>query len=246
MPFTYRLAGSMAALVLALSSSPGLSQGTGQGSKPKQPAPQGQQAQSPNGGPVIVQLKPEPVQPDWTKVCEKNEGTKTGICYTTRDFVTDKGQRILAVDVYDAKGKKAQKTVRLLTPLGLLVPPGVRITVGKGRPVGGRYTSCLPHGCFAEASVKESFVATLKKGTTLNVSARNQAGTVVTFALPTDGFGKAFDGPPVDPKVMVEQQKKMQEELQKRAEELRGRLMSDARDGTQSSAASHAQTQTNN
>jgi invasion protein IalB len=246
MPFTSRLTGSMAALVLVLSSSPGLSQGTGQGSKPKQPAPQSQQAQPPNSGPVIVQLKPEPAQPDWAKVCEKNEGTKTEVCYTTRDFVTDKGQRIFAAAVYDAKGKKAQKTVRLLTPLGLLVPPGVRLTVDKGQPVSGRFTSCLPHGCFAEASVKDSFVAALKKGTTLNVSTRNQAGTVVTFAVPTDGFGKAFDGPPLDRQVLAEQQKKMQEELQKRAEELRSRLLSNARNGTQSSAASHAQTQTNN
>ncbi len=117
MPFTSRLAGSVVALVLALSSSPSLSQGAGQGSKPMQPAPQSQQAQPTNGGPVIVQLKPEPAQPDWTKVCEKNEGSKTEVCYTTRDFVTDKGQRIFAVAVYDAKGKKAHKTVRLLTPL---------------------------------------------------------------------------------------------------------------------------------
>ncbi len=90
--------------------------------------------------------------------------------------------------------------------------------------------------------MKDSFVAALKKGTTLNVSARNQAGTVVTFAVPADGFGKAFDGPPLDPQVLVEQQRKMQEELQKRAEELRGRLQSNARNGTQSSAAGQAQT----
>jgi invasion protein IalB len=236
MPFTSRRTGSMAALVLALSSSPGLSQGAGQGSKPKQPAPESQQAQSPNGRPVIVQLKPEPAQPDWTKVCEKIEGSETEICYTTRDFVTDKGQRIFAVAVYDAKGKKAQKTVRLLTPLGLLVPPGVRIAVDKGRPVGGRYMSCLPHGCFAEASVKNSFVAALKKGTTLNVSARNQAGTVVTFAIPAVGFGKVFDGPPLDPQALVEQQRKMQEELQKRADELRKRLTSNLGKPAQASA----------
>ena len=108
MPFISRLAGSVTALVLALSSSPGLSQGTGQGSKPKQPAPQGQQAQPPNSGPVIVQLKPEPAQPDWTKVCEKNERAKTEICYTTRDFVTDKGQRIFAVAVYDARQESSK------------------------------------------------------------------------------------------------------------------------------------------
>jgi len=42
--------------------------------------------------------------------------------------------------------------------------------------------------------------------------------------VPLAGFGKAFDGPPIDPKVLEEQQKKLQAELQKRAEEERKRL----------------------
>jgi hypothetical protein len=46
----------------------------------------------------------------------------------------------------------------------------------------------------------------------------------VTFAVPLVGFGKAFDGPPIDPKVLEEQQKKLQEELQKRSEDMRQRL----------------------
>ena len=47
-------------------------------------------------------------------------------------------------------------------------------------------------------------------------------------SLPATGFSKAYDGPPVDPKVLEEQQKKLQEELQKRSDELRKRLESNA------------------
>jgi hypothetical protein len=63
------------------------------------------------------------------------------------------------------------------------------------------------------------------------VSVRNQAGREVTFAVPATGFGKAFDGPPIDPKVLEEQQKKLQEELEKRSDELRKRLESNAAGG---------------
>jgi invasion protein IalB len=246
MPFSSRLAGSVIALALVFSPLPGVAQASGQGPKAKQPASKAQQAQPQNGAPVLVQLKPEPSQPDWTKVCGKDNGAKTEVCYTTRDFVTDKGQRIVAVAAYDAKGKKAQKTLRILTPLGFLVPPGLRITVDKGKPVAGRYATCLPHGCFAEATVKDDFVAALKKGATLNVSARNQAGAVVTFAVPTDGFAKAFDGPPIDPQVLAEQQKKMQEDLQNRSEELRKRLMSNAGNPAQAPAGRRAEPEPNN
>jgi invasion protein IalB len=230
MPIAFRLPGAVIAAMLALSPLPGLAQTSGQAPKPKQPAtkeqpaPKNQQAQPPAAAPVVVQLKASPAQPEWTKVCAKDERANAEICYTTRDFVTDKGQRVLAMALYDVKAKNAQKTLRILMPLGLLVPPGIRIAAEKSQPLAGRYSSCFPHGCFAEAAVKDDLVAALKKGTALNVSARNQAGKVVTFAIPTDGFGKAFDGPPVDPQVLAEQQKKIQEELQKQAGEQRGRM----------------------
>ncbi|NIX77558.1 invasion associated locus B family protein [Microvirga terricola] len=184
-----------------------------------------QPGQAPQGtGPMIVQVKPEPSQPEWTKVCGKDPGTNSEICYTTRDFVSDQGQPVLAVALYDVKGQQAQKIVRFLMPLGLLLQPGIRFTVDQGQPTPGRYAVCFPNGCFAEAQVKDDFVAALKKGTSLNVSVQNQAGREVTFAVPAAGFGKAFDGAPIDPKVLEEQQKKLQEELEKKSEELRKQL----------------------
>ena len=190
---------------------------------PGQPAQQGQA-----GGPTVVQVKPEPSQTDWTKVCGKDQASNAEICYTTRDFVSDQGQPVLAVAVYDIKAAQSQKIVRFLMPLGLLVQPGIRFAVDQGQPTPGRYAICFPNGCFAEAQVKDDFIAAFKKGNLLNVSVQNQAGREVTFAVPAVGFGKAFDGPAIDPKVLEEQQKKLQEELQKRSEELRKRLESNA------------------
>ena len=53
----------------------------------------------------------------------------------------------------------------------------------------------------------------------------------MTFAVPAAGFGKAFDGAPIDPKVLEEQQKKLQAELEKRSDEMRKRLESTANPG---------------
>ena len=170
-------------------------------------------------------MKPEPSQADWTKVCGKDQAQNTEVCYTTRDFVSDQGQPVLAVAVYDAKGAQSQKIVRFLMPLGLLLQPGVRFAVDQGQPTPGRYAICFPNGCFAEApGLKDDVVNAMKKGTMLNVSVQNQAQREVTFAVPLAGFGKAFDGPPIDPKVLEDQQKKLQEELQKRSDEMRQRL----------------------
>jgi invasion protein IalB len=129
------------------------------------------------------------------------------------------------VAVYDAKGAQAQKIIRFLMPLGLLIQPGIRFAVDQGQATAGRYAICFPNGCFAEATgLKDDVINLMKKGTTLNVSVQNQASREVTFAVPLAGFGKAFDGPPIDPKVLQEQQQKLQEEMQKRSDEMRQRL----------------------
>ncbi|MBA1156994.1 invasion associated locus B family protein [Microvirga mediterraneensis] len=195
--------------------------------RPAAPAQQPAQggAQQQNAGPTVVQVKAEPSQPEWTKVCGKDQNTNTEICYTTRDFVSDQGQPVLALAVYDVKGQQPQKVVRFVMPLGLLLQPGLRFAVDQGQAIAGRYVMCLPNGCFAEAQVKDDFIAAIKKGSNLNVSVQNQMGRELTFAVPAAGFGKAFDGPPIDPKVLEEQQKKLQEELQKKSEEMRQRML---------------------
>ncbi|PSC06333.1 invasion-associated locus B family protein [Alsobacter soli] len=189
---------------------------------PAQPAaPQGQQ-QAPQG-PTVVQVKPEPSQSDWVKVCGKDPQAGKEICYTTRDFVSDQGQPVLAVAVYDVKGDP-NKIVRFLMPLGLLLQPGIRYSADTGAAQAGKYAICFPNGCFAEGPVKEDVVNSFKKATNLNISVQNQFTREVTFQVPMAGFGKAYDGPPIDPAVLEQQQKQLQEQMQKQAEEMRKKL----------------------
>ncbi|MDF2972017.1 MAG: invasion protein [Microvirga sp.] len=196
-------------------------------------------AQGQQQGPTVVQVKAEPSQPDWTKVCGKDPASNAEICYTTRDFVSDQGHPVMAVAVYEQKGsQQTQRVVRFLLPLQLMLQPGIRFAVDQGQPTPGRYALCFPNGCFAEAiRLKDDLIAAMKKGTNLNVSVQNAAAREVTFAVPLAGFGKAFDGPAIDPKVLEEQQKKLQEELEKRSDELRKRLQSSSGSGTTTAAA---------
>ncbi len=168
----------------------------------------------------------QPTQADWTKVCGKDQTANKEICYTTRDFGQAADQPpVLAVAIYDVKGDD-QRIVRLLLPVGLLLRPGFRFSIDKGAAIEGNYEICFPNGCFAESKVKGPQIDALKKGTVLNVNVKNQVSNDVVFAIPLAGFGKAFDGPAIDPKVLEDQQKALQAELQKRAEDERKRLES--------------------
>ncbi len=184
-----------------------------------QPAPA---AQPPAAAANRVELKPS--QPEWTKVCGKDPQAGKEICYTTRDFGQAADQPpVLAVAVYDVKGD-AQRIVRLLLPVGLLLRPGFRFSIDRGAALEGTYEICFPNGCFAESRLDAKQLEVLKRGSALNINVKNQANAEVVFAVPLEGFGKAFDGPAVDPKVLEDQQKALQAELQKRAEDERRRL----------------------
>ncbi|MCI0467157.1 MAG: invasion associated locus B family protein [Beijerinckiaceae bacterium] len=191
---------------------------------PAQPAPaQGAPAQPQQPqGPVKVDLVP--TQNDWTKVCGRDQAANKDICYTTRDFSAQAGQPpVLALAVYDVKGEDT-RIIRLLVPVGLMLRPGFRFMIDKGETQAGGFEICFPNGCFAEAKVNGATIDQTKKGTTLSVAVKNQVNNEITFVIPLAGFGKAFDGPAIDPKVLEAQQKQLQEELQKRAEEERKRL----------------------
>ena len=173
-------------------------------------------------GPQKVELVGS--QPEWTKVCGKNPDTNKKVCYTTRDFGQQAGEPpVLAVAVYDVEGED-KRQVRILMPLALLLKPGFRMAIDNGAALDGKFAICFPNGCFAEAEVAGAVVANMKKGTTLNVAVRNQVNNEITFTLPLKDFAKGFDGAPIDPKVLEEQQRLLQLELQKKADEERKAL----------------------
>ena len=188
----------------------------------QQPAQQQPAAPAQPAGSGRIELKP--TQTEWTKVCGKDQAANKEICYTTRDFGQEADQQpVLAVAVYDVKGDE-QRIVRLLLPVGLLLKPGFRFSLDKGATLEGTYEICFPNGCFAESKISKAQLDTMKKASVMNIVVKNQANNEVVFVVPMTDFGKAFDGPAIDPKLLEQQQKQLQDELQKRAEDERKRL----------------------
>jgi hypothetical protein len=95
----------------------------------------------------------------------------------------------------------------------------------------GRYIVCLPNGCMADFDVTPDFVGKLKKGKELVLQGINLPGQAATYMLPLTDFAKANEGPPTDPKKFEEDQKKLQDELQKKAEDARKRLQASPPEG---------------
>jgi invasion protein IalB len=185
-------------------------------------------AQAPAAGAPAAQPQEQQVQliyAPWTKFCLKGqEANAKQVCFTGKDGRIESGQPVIAAVIIEPEGEP-KKILRVTLPLGMQLVHGTRVIVDSNAPQQSPYVICFQNGCMSDYEATPELIANLKKGQNLVVQAINSNGAPLTLPLPLAGeFAKAYDGPPTDPKVFEENQKKLQEELQKRAEEQRKKL----------------------
>ena len=212
-----------------------LAQTAPKGPAPKAKAPPAAQPQ-PKAAPAAPaeQQAAAPAEPQlifspWTKFCLKGQeaGAKQ-VCFTGKDGRVESGMPVVAAVLIEPEGEN-KKILRVTLPLGMSIQPGTRVIVDTGQPMTGPYVICFQNGCMADYEASGELVGKLKKGQGLVVQGINGSGQPISLVLPLNDFAKAYDGPPTDPQVFEAQQKKLQDELQKRAEDARKRLEGQAK-----------------
>jgi invasion protein IalB len=192
---------------------------------PAQPQAPPQQAQAPAGD------QPQLIFSPWVKLCNKDADPKAKrICVTVKDGRVESGLLVVSVAIIEMDGE-AKKLLRMSLPYGVALQHGTRLIVDQGTPATSPFVTCLPPvvppgGCIADYEASTDLINRMKKSTVLTVQAIHMNGQAMSPQLDMKDFAKAYDGPATDPKVFEEQQKKLQDELQKRAEEARKKLES--------------------
>ena len=194
---------------------------------PGAPAPEAQQ-QAPAQAQGEQQQQVQLIYSPWTKFCLKgqnNEPNAKQVCFTGKDARIESGMPVVAAVLIEPEGEP-KKLLRVTLPLGMQLVHGTRVIVDQNQPMTAPYVICFTNGCMADYDASGDLIAKLKKGQGLVIQAINSTGQPISLVLPLADFAKAYDGPPTDPKVFEEQQKKLQEELQRRADEARKKLES--------------------
>jgi invasion protein IalB len=192
---------------------------------PAQAAPPGDAQQAPpqgqaQGGNDQVQLIFSP----WTKFCLKGqEANAKQVCFTGKDARIESGMPVVAAVLIEPESEP-KKILRVTLPLGMQLIHGTRVIIDQNQPMTAPYVICFTNGCMADYEANADMITKMKSGQGLVVQAINSTGQPISLVLPLTDFAKAYDGPPTDPKVFEEQQKKLQEELQRRADEARKKL----------------------
>jgi invasion protein IalB len=147
-----------------------------------QPAPGGQIQ------PNQAQSGPPPV---WVVSCDNNKGRLDCRAGQTV-FIKPSGQRLLSVAVRVPADTK--KPVLLLqVPLGVYLPAGASLEIGKAGAKTLPYRGCDQSGCLAEYAITDEEIASMAKGSDLTISVQNQnRKPAFTVTVPVTGFAAAY------------------------------------------------------
>lgn len=193
-------------------------------------------AQAPAGkpaAPAATAAANEPqlsgVQMPWVKLCEKvpfeenKPESVRQVCLIAQEVRAENGQILATVQIREIE-KDPKKAMIIAVPPGMLLQPGIRVTVDKGEPVAMRYEACMPSACFAQMDLTDDMIKRMKAGKVLSIQVVNMTQRAVALGLNLETFAKAYDGPALDPRAQEEEQRKLAEAMQKKADDARKAL----------------------
>jgi len=192
-------------------------------------------------------------QSAWVKLCDKGnltvkdkdgkeEKKELNICMTHHERIdANSGMLILSAALHHTKldGKDSHH-FRVMVPLGMLLPAGMRATVfpkdvwekvtkneklsepeeKKVKALKLVYTHCHQVGCVAELEATPEVLTSLKSNAGLRIFTLNLSGAPIGFDVPMVGFQQAMDGAAVDTKKYAEARKQLMQQIAQRQQEL--------------------------
>jgi invasion protein IalB len=120
----------------------------------------------------------------WNILCDTPAGAKSEQCALVQNVVAEDRPEVgLSVVVLKTADNKA-KILRVLAPLGVLLPNGLGLNID-GKDMGRAYfVRCFQDGCYAEVILEDTLIKTLQGGT---------SATFIVFQTPEEGIGIPVD-----------------------------------------------------
>ncbi|MGV1761210.1 invasion protein B [Rhizobium sp. AC27/96] len=120
----------------------------------------------------------------WSVVCDKPAGASSEQCALMQNVIAEDRPEIgLSVVVLKTADRKS-KILRVLAPLGVLLPNGLGLNID-GKDIGRAYfVRCFADGCYAEVVLEDELLKTLRSGA---------SATFIVFQSPEEGIGIPVD-----------------------------------------------------
>jgi invasion protein IalB len=117
---------------------------------------------------------------DWQMRCETPAGATAEQCALVQNVVAEDRPNITLVIIVLKTADGKGRLLRVVAPLGILLPSGLRLSIDQTDMGRVGFVRCLAAGCVAEVVMDDNLINQLKTG---------QASTFIVFQTPEEGIG---------------------------------------------------------
>jgi len=183
------LAAGIASVALALSITVTLAQDA---SAPT-PAPAPAQPAAASAAPAAGAPAAGTPNQNWLKICDPiKDGQRA--CIMRQVVVTANNQFLGSFLLRDDPGQQSRLLAVAAVPLGVLLPFGVTWQIDNGKPIRVPYMLCDPQSCATQLVINEAYLASLRKGSKLILTAKNRKNEDLVVTINLQGFTTVYDG----------------------------------------------------
>lgn len=130
---------------------------------------------------------------DWQIRCDTPAGAQNEQCVLMQ-FVTAEDRENVGLTVIILKtADKQAKIMRILAPLGVLLPSGLGLKIDSTDMGRAGFVRCLPNGCVAEVILEDKLLEGLRSGKTATFVIFQTPEEGIGIPISLNGFGPGFD-----------------------------------------------------
>ncbi len=130
--------------------------------------------------PALAQGEVRAAHGDWQMRCDTPPGSAGEQCALIQHVTAADRENVgLSVIILKTADKQA-RILRVLAPLGVLLPQGLGLRVDSADIGRAGFVRCLPNGCIAEVILEDELLGKLQAGT---------QATFIIFQTPEEGIG---------------------------------------------------------
>ncbi|WP_137156536.1 invasion associated locus B family protein [Rhizobium sp. FKL33] len=132
----------------------------------------------------------------WSIVCDKPAGANEEQCALMQNVIADDRPEVgLSVVILKTADRKA-KILRVLAPLGVLLPNGLGLNID-GKDIGRAYfVRCFTDGCYAEVVLEDNLLKAFRAGKTATFIVFQSPEEGIGIPVDLAGFGEGYDALP--------------------------------------------------
>ncbi len=130
---------------------------------------------------------------DWETRCETPPGAAYEQCAVLLSVVDqDRPNLTMVVIVLNTADRKA-RLMRVIAPLGVLLPAGVSLQIGDSDAGRLSFLQCLANGCIAQLALDDALIDKLKAGKTMTLGIFQTPEQGVGVPASLAGFKEAYE-----------------------------------------------------